>query len=436
MNKINIFTKAIIFTTLAAFTIPFITSAAFSTETISGGSGTGTVTSVTCISGLTGGTFTTSGTCGLDLTNPNSWTGLQQFTNATTSLLTVNGTNYWNISTPAMVGSGGGIAAPAFLLQSGGRGGDTTGTSVSQAGGTGSGLGIISGPGGDSLGESISAKGGIGGLLSLSGGTGGTAKALTKNDTGGIGGAFSITPGAGGIAVSLTSGTNTGGKGGALNVFGATGGLATNSTGVSTGGQGSTIAFTSGAGGAATGVNSVGGAAGPITFATGQGGTATTSGALAPITFSINATEGFRLANNNFIGVGTTSPYANLSIQTGASVGDAFVIATSSTASIAGYDNGGHRFTSGPAPAISSCGTGSPTVVGDDQSGDITTGTAATACTATFSVVYVNSPMCTVTDNSLVGFADISSVSASAVTFGISSALSGGHLYYSCSYHK
>lgn len=136
------------------------------------------------------------------------------------------------------------------------------------------------------------------------------------------------------------------------------------------------------------------------------------------------------------VGIGTTSPYATLSIQSGASTGDAFVVATSSTKMIGGYDNDGHRFTGGPAPAITLCGTGSGTVVGDDQNGTITTATAATTCTATFAKAYQGTPTCTVTDNSLVGFADVSAISTTAVTFGISSALTGGLLFYQCSYHR
>lgn len=149
-----------------------------------------------------------------------------------------------------------------------------------------------------------------------------------------------------------------------------------------------------------------------------------------------NGTALLTMLNNGNIGVSTTTPYATLSVQSNASTGDAFVVATSSGAAVFGVDNDGHQFTSGPAPVISTCGTGTGTVVGDDQSGTITTATAATACTATFSKAYRSTPVCTVTDNSLVGFADIASVSVSAVTFGISSALTGGNLYYSCSYHK
>ncbi len=140
--------------------------------------------------------------------------------------------------------------------------------------------------------------------------------------------------------------------------------------------------------------------------------------------------------NTGNVGVGTSTPYANISIQSGTGTGDAFAIATTSGKAIFGVDNSGHAWSSGPAPVISSCGTGTGTVVGDDQAGVITTATAATACTATFSKAYQSAPVCLVTDNSLVGFADISSVSTSAVTFGISSALTGGKLYYSCSYHR
>lgn len=156
----------------------------------------------------------------------------------------------------------------------------------------------------------------------------------------------------------------------------------------------------------------------------------------AEVTASNSGVLGGLGANQQLWGTGTSSPYATFSIQSNLSTGDAFVVATSSGNVVAGVDNDGHEFTGGPAPAISSCGTGSGTVIGNDQSGTITTATAATACTMTFAKAYKNTPTCNVTDNSLVGFADISTISTTAVTFGISSALTAGNLYYSCSYHK
>lgn len=154
----------------------------------------------------------------------------------------------------------------------------------------------------------------------------------------------------------------------------------------------------------------------------------------APTAFQIGGTEvgRFDATANNF-GVGTSSPAAKLSIQ---GTGELFAVATSTGHAVAGIDSDGHPYTSGPAGAITSCGTGTGTLVGDDASGVITTATAATACTLTFSKAWKVAPVCTVTDNSLVGFADISSVSTSAVTFGISSALTGGNLYYQCNYHN
>lgn len=137
-------------------------------------------------------------------------------------------------------------------------------------------------------------------------------------------------------------------------------------------------------------------------------------------------------------GVGTTSPYASLSVQSNASTGDALVVATSTGNAIGGFDNDGHQFTSGPAPVISSCGTGTGTVVGDDQGGTITTATAATSCTLTFSKAYRNIPyVMGVSDNSIVISAAVTSITTTAVTFSISGAgLTAGKIYYSFGYHK
>ena len=59
---------------------------------VSGG-GSGTVTSVATDATLTGGTITTTGTLGLNLTNPNTWTGLQTINSASTTLLSIGGIN-------------------------------------------------------------------------------------------------------------------------------------------------------------------------------------------------------------------------------------------------------------------------------------------------------------------------------------------------------
>ena len=79
-----------------------------------------------------------------------------------------------------------------------------------------------------------------------------------------------------------------------------------------------------------------------------------------------------------------------------------------------------------------SCGTGTPSVVGTDMRGTITTGTAATTCTLPFGTAYASAPYCVVSDNSLVGFASVTSTSTSNMILGISAALTGGKITYIC----
>ena len=54
-------------------------------NSITAGAGSGTVTSVVCGTGLSGGTITTSGTCSINLGNANTWTATQNFAAATFS---------------------------------------------------------------------------------------------------------------------------------------------------------------------------------------------------------------------------------------------------------------------------------------------------------------------------------------------------------------
>lgn len=78
------------------------------------------------------------------------------------------------------------------------------------------------------------------------------------------------------------------------------------------------------------------------------------------------------------------------------------------------------------------CGTGSPSVVGTNTRGTITTGTAATACTLPWGTTLSSAPFCVVSDDSLVGFASVTSTSTTNMIIGISSALSGAKITYHC----
>lgn len=56
--------------------------------------------------------------------------------------------------------------------------------------------------------------------------------------------------------------------------------------------------------------------------------------------------------------------------------------------------------TSRPAPTLTSCGTGSPAILGTDVAGLVTMGTAATGCVITFRTAYLATPWCVVTSQS------------------------------------
>lgn len=55
------------------------------------------------------------------------------------------------------------------------------------------------------------------------------------------------------------------------------------------------------------------------------------------------------------------------------------------------------------APALTSCGTGSPTISGNDFAGTVTVGTSATGCVITFNTAYAVAPTCVATSRTAPG---------------------------------
>ena len=95
----------------------------------------------------------------------------------------------------------------------------------------------------------------------------------------------------------------------------------------------------------------------------------------------------------------------------------------------------GHFITAsaGKLPSVSSCGTGSPSILGDDNEGTITTGTGGpTACTLTFASTWGITPTCTISDSLTTITPDISAISSTAFTVSLSGALTSGSIYYRC----
>ncbi len=83
------------------------------------------------------------------------------------------------------------------------------------------------------------------------------------------------------------------------------------------------------------------------------------------------------------------------------------------------------------APALTSCGTGSPSIVGTDTAGTITTGTSAAGCVITFNVAYAAAPHCVVNWQTTPAASQSYTVSASAITLTQTSA-SGRLVNYVC----
>lgn len=85
------------------------------------------------------------------------------------------------------------------------------------------------------------------------------------------------------------------------------------------------------------------------------------------------------------------------------------------------------------SPTTTACGT-APSNVGSNQAGTITVGTgiSVTSCTLNFSPNFATTPSCVESDNSLAATGDVSAVSTSSVTFGLSASLAGGTIYYHC----
>lgn len=85
----------------------------------------------------------------------------------------------------------------------------------------------------------------------------------------------------------------------------------------------------------------------------------------------------------------------------------------------------------GGTPTLGSCGAGSPSFIGSDLEGRITTGTGLLSnCTLNFSHTLTAVPKCVATTSSAIAVG-IGSVSATAITF-TAVAFSGATIWYRC----
>jgi hypothetical protein len=92
----------------------------------------------------------------------------------------------------------------------------------------------------------------------------------------------------------------------------------------------------------------------------------------------------------------------------------------------------GHIVSQGTAPSVSACGTGSPSVAGNDIAGRITVGGGAvTSCLLTFNEIWGTAPVCFLDDQSAaLAMAGVATTSTLTVTAG--SSFGSGILGYHC----
>ena len=90
-----------------------------------------------------------------------------------------------------------------------------------------------------------------------------------------------------------------------------------------------------------------------------------------------------------------------------------------------------HLAPAGTAPALTSCGGGSPTIVGTDVAGTVTMGTTATGCVITFNVAYAAEPHCVVSWIATPLASQSYATSASAITL-TQTSTSGNVVKYIC----
>lgn len=167
-------------------------------------------------------------------------------------------------------------------------------------------------------------------------------------------------------------------------------------------------------------------------------GTGLYSPATNNIGFTTNANSAGVIDATQKWGIGTTTPFAHLSVSATSStdVSPLFAVATSSgqaSTTIYMIDSKGHQITGGFTPTISG---GTSSVAGNDNNGTITvTGVALTSVTLTFANAWASAPDCQESDNSTAITADVTSISTTQVVFGFSAGINSGTIWYKCTGH-
>jgi hypothetical protein len=244
----------------SSFAYPFPSNATSTAITLSGGETVGTNLNLSYLSGNAAGGFLAYDPSGniISTTTPSGGSGTNYFTNSGANTYLSTGTNL-GIGTTSPVGT---FSVQAF---------NPTSSSTPP------------------------------GLIYLQGGTGGLNASGAASPVGSVGGVVDIVGGTGGDT-SSTIGIPKGGIGGAVQLTGGTGGVGSGVNG--NGGFGGAVSLTGGAGLFGNGY-------------TGNGGNVLLNGGTGTIAGSI-----LTQTSGGVFGIGTSSPFANLSLEAGADFGN------------------------------------------------------------------------------------------------------------------
>ncbi len=143
--------------------------------------------------------------------------------------------------------------------------------------------------------------------------------------------------------------------------------------------------------------------------------------------------------NGTGVGVGSSTPWATLSVIGANATSPLFAVATStlgnasSTEPIFMIDQNSHHITGGIQPTVSACGT-SPSINGNDNTMMLTTGsTGVTECTITFAKAWTIAPVCSFDEQGTTATVTlIGSTSKTVLSLGISASLTSAKIGIIC----
>lgn len=344
-------------------------------------------------------------------------------------------------------GGGGGSSAFGTLVIASGGGGGGNQCQGNQAQGTTGGPGEGGGTGGAGGGGGSATVGGnASGSAGGAGGTGGTNMTGSGGDgcSGGAQGGGGTAPGVSGNGGAGTSGGGAAGSGGAAG-GGTAGQAGAAGTGADSGGGGG---LNAGGNGGVGGVPGAAGGYGSVTGGTGAAGevivTAMVASNAAPYVDFLTSLSGtatstaFYIDYTGNIAFGTTTnltSYFTISEDGVAGGGiEPFSFVVKQLIGVLNYtteaiDQFSHVFTGGPAPT---CGAGCSSIMGDDNTMEIITGSSVSSVVVNFANTWTKHPICIPTDESGVTTGVEASTTVTALTLFLPTALTSKNIGVWC----